>query len=147
MGIGNTRLHKFLQNGRLLSEALAWYSVFDAQTSKTILDWVRNDQLFNKGVDSEGETIGFYTPFTEMINPQKEAGEPYTLKDTGQLYRSLYIVALRDAFVIEGDTAKIEDQDWFSDKILSLTDQSKEKLKPIILEKYKQHIREVLHRA
>ena len=147
MGIGNTRLHKFLRNGRLLSESLAWYSVFDAQTSKTILDWVRNDQLFNKGVDSEGEVIGLYTPFTEMINPEKEAGTHYTLKDTGDLYRSLYIVALRDAFVIEGDIQKIQDQDWFSDKILSLTDESKEKLKPIILEKYKEHIREVLHRA
>lgn len=147
MAIGNTKLHDVLKRGRLLSESIAWYSVFDSQTSKQILDWVRENQLFNQGIDSDGEVIGYYSKFSEMINPQKQEGTHFTLKDTGDLFRSLYIVALRDAFVIEGDVSKIQDQDWFSDKILSLTEESKEKLKPIIIEKYRKHIREVLFRA
>ena len=147
MGIGNTRLHAFLRQGIQLSEAMAWYSVFDKATSNKILNWVKQDQLFNQGVDSDGDVIGYYSKFTEMINPEKEEGTPYTLKDTGSLYRSLYIVALRDAFIIEGDVSEIIDQSWYSDKILSLTAQSKEKLRPIILQKYQEYVRKILHRA
>lgn len=147
MGIGNTRLHAFLRQGLNLSEAIAWYSVFDRATSKQILDWVRQDQLFDKGVDSDGDVIGYYSKFTEMINPEKEEGTPYTLKDTGNLYRSLYIVALRDSFIIEGDVSEIQNQDWYSEKILSLTEQSKEKLRPIILQKYQEYVRKILHAA
>lgn len=145
MGIGNTRLHAFLRQGRQLSEAIAWYSVFDRATSKQILDWIRQDQLFDKGVDSDGDVIGYYSKFTEMINPEKEEGTPYTLKDTGNLYRSLYIVALRDSFIIDGDVSDIIDQDWYSEKILSLTEESKEKLRPIILKKYQEYVRKILH--
>jgi hypothetical protein len=93
MSIGNTKIHQLIRNGKQLSELEAWYKTFDGNTKAKILDWVRDEQLIQEGEDSLGDTIGLYSYATEFItNGEKEQGDPYTLYDTGETYRSLYLI-------------------------------------------------------
>ena len=99
-----------------------------------IADWIKNDQLRNQGVDGDGNVIGYYSYVTSRINPSKEFNSPYTLEDTGEFYRSILVVVYLDSILINADSQKMEDQEWWSNKILELTDENIENLR----EKYKQ---------
>lgn len=145
MAIGKSKLHGMLRRGRTLSDAEAWLKAFTPQNKKQILDWLRIDQLRNKGVDSEGNIIGYYSRATEIISQgRKRAGEPYTLEDTGAFYESLFIVVLTDSLVIEGDVDKFKDQNWYTDKIIGLTDENFSKLLDMVKAEYVRYCRELL---
>ena len=55
---------------------------------KTILDYIRINQLFDKGIDGKGKKLKKYTPFTVAIK-KLEGKNPniVTLNDTGDFYR------------------------------------------------------------
>ena len=116
---------------KLLKDGIVWIETFRRDTAfkKQILDWVRYDQLRDEGVDEDGEVIGFYSYLTEVISGgRKQQGTPYTLEDTGAFYRSMFISVAADSFTIDGDTTKMEDQAWWSDGILGLTELDMQKL-------------------
>lgn len=145
-----TRLGKTLSKARLLSDRVAWYQSFDSILKNKILDWVRYDQLM-KGVDENDQIMGLYSEVTEMINPSKQAGTPYTLYDTGEFYRSLFMVILLDSFIIDGDDEKISDSgdvtrlfDWLGNGIIGLNKESREKLKKEIIIKFNKYVRNIL---
>lgn len=145
MAIGNTKLHKLLDRAERLSELEAWYKTFDGNTKKKIVDWVRQDQIREQGLDSTGDEIGFYSYATELIsNGEKQEGEPFTLYDTGETYRSLYLVVLRDAIVIEGDFTKMQDQDWWSEKIYKLNENHVDKLRELVKNSFIAYVRKTL---
>lgn len=146
--IGNTRLHALLKNGRKLSDLTSWFEVMDnRQMKELILNYVKNDQLFDKGIDSTGEVIGYYSYATEVISRgRKQQGDHYTLLDTGDLQRSLYVAIFIKEFVILGDVRKIQDQKWFSDKILGLTDENIGKIREVAKVKYIEYFKRVLFR-
>jgi len=116
-----------------------------------ILDLNRYDQLFDKGINSEGvrldEVGGGYASFT--IDYKQSKGQPtdrITLKDSGDFYNSFKIKVSTDYLEILADTIKPTSNlldDWGVD-ILGLTDQSKEKLSklmiPLMIEQFKQNI-------
>ena len=81
-----TEIGKILNRANnLLFMKTIWIKVFsDVEFKNKILDWIRQDQLFKQGIDEDGDIIGTYSEFTEMINPSKVAGTPYTLFDTGE---------------------------------------------------------------
>ena len=59
------------------------------ESESEILDLNRKDQLFDKGIDRDGDRLGSYTPTTVQIKQQK--GQPFdrtTLFDTGDFYNS-----------------------------------------------------------
>ena len=74
----NNDLGDLLKRTKLLFDSIAWFESFDTQLKNKILDWIRNDQL-QKGIDEDGDIMGLYSEWTEMINPEKIAGTPYTL--------------------------------------------------------------------
>lgn len=122
-----------------------WMEVFsDIQFKEKILDWIRDDQLFAQGVDENDKIIGTYSEITEMINPDKIAGDHYTLKDTGEFYRSMFIVATADAsIIIDADPIKVDASgqttDLFAeygDGIIGLTDENKTKLADELIERF-----------
>tara|TARA_R110000851_G_scaffold241533_2_gene394119 strand:- start:448 stop:906 length:459 start_codon:yes stop_codon:yes gene_type:complete len=116
---------------RMLTDGIVWLDTFrlDTQFKKQILDWLRLDQLKKEGIDEDDEVIGFYSFSTSMFDSEKAFNTHYTLDDTGEFYRSLFITALIDSFVITGDTAKMEDQEWWRDEILGLNERNMEKLR------------------
>ena len=117
---------------KLLTDALVWFDTFNTQDklSKLILGWIKKDQLFDKGVDSNDKNIGFYSFVTEVISGgRKEQGDHYTLDDTGEFKQTMVVIVLSNALVIKADTEKMEDQAWWRDEILGLTDENMQKLR------------------
>ncbi|CAB4152161.1 hypothetical protein UFOVP597_55 [uncultured Caudovirales phage] len=146
-----TDLGIFLKRTIKLSEDKVWQKSFDAKLKKQILDWIRNDQL-QKGFDEDKDIMGLYSEWTEMINPDKVAGTPYTLKDTGEFYKSLFINVLSDYFEVDGnglkkdsETGKITDLfKWLGEGIVGLTEENKDKLAEELKIKYIEYVRKVL---
>ena len=92
-----------------------------------ILDLNIEDQLFQKGIDSDGQAITpGYTPLTISIKRQK--GQPtdrVTLRDAGDFHRSFQISYGNDAFGITASdpkSAKLEKK--YGPDIFGLTDDS-----------------------
>ncbi len=139
-----TKLGSLLNVTRIaLKMDVIWLRVFSDPTFKRyILDLVRQDQLFKEGIDEDGDIIGTYSEATEMMNPSKVAGTPYTLFDTGDFYNSFVIFVGKQVFEIEADTIKMENENWWvrnnisKDAILGLTDENKDKLAQKVKEKY-----------
>jgi hypothetical protein len=145
-----TRLGETLKRTKGLSDRNAWFEAFDTILKVKILDWVRYDQLM-KGVDENDQIMGLYSEVTQMINPTKQAGTPYTLYDTGEFYRSLFMVILLDSFIIDGDDEKIDEFgnvtrlfDWLGNGIVGLNEKSRQKLKNEIIIKFNKYVRKIL---
>lgn len=92
-----------------------------------ILGLNTDDQLFQKGVDSQEKRIEpGYTPFTVSIKRQK--GQPInrvTLKDTGDFHKSFAVEYFPDSFAIVADdpkTKKIEKK--YGKDVTGLTDEN-----------------------
>ena len=94
------------------------------------MDLVRQDQLFKKGIDEDGDIIGVYSEATEMMNPEKLQNID-TLYDTGEFYNSFVIFVGKQFFEIQADTLKMENENWWvqnnisKNAILGLTDENK----------------------
>lgn len=146
--IGNSRLHILLRNGRTLSDVVAWYEVMGSKSMKEmIIRLVTRDQLFDKGIDAEGNIIGYYSYMTEIISGgRKRQGDHYTLLDSGDMFDSLFVAVFVNEFVIIGDTGKIENQDWYSDQILKLTDGNIKKIRKEAIPKFREYLIATLFR-
>lgn len=146
--IYDTAIGELLRKTRLLSEAVAWVESIDQNVQETIIkEYIQNDQLKAKGVDETGQVIGYYSPVTEMITRgRKQAGDHYTLEDTGAFFSSMYVVVLMDSIVIEANPVK-DDENLFvkyGDGIIGLTDENKTKFGEIVKEKFIEYVRTTL---
>lgn len=119
-----------------LKDSIVWIDTFrSGQMQKQILDWIRQDQLTVEGVDADGEFIGFYSFSTALSDSRKGFNEPYDLNDTGAFYASMFIEVLKDELIINANSAKMEDQEWWTERILELTEESLEKLRDVYKER------------
>lgn len=137
---------------RVLSDSVAWFQSLDPQMRRDIIDMIRYDQLFTKGIDEDGDILGLYSRATELISGgKKQEGDPYTLMDSGAFYRSIFILVNPDSFIIDGDTEKMEGEEWFlrnnlsPEKILGLTDENMQKLIDKLREKYVEYLTKILY--
>lgn len=136
MDLMQTQLGAVLNKFRAIRTQDIWQKVFlDKTLSRMILEMIQQDQLFKKGIDEDGDIIGTYSEWSEMLNPEKVAGTPFTLFDTGAFYESMKIVVLNDAFVVEAQPIKIDENgektdlfENYGEGIIGLTDENKEKL-------------------
>lgn len=147
MAIGKSKLHKILSRGKLLYDEIAWIKAFDTETKEFVLDLVRNDQLRDQGINKDGEIIGLYSEVTEMINPDKQTGTPYTLNDTGDFYRSMFVSVFGDRIVINADPVKSAEDNLFEiygTGIIGLTQESLEKLRKRIKTRYIEYYKKTL---
>lgn len=142
MFAGKTKYFR-LNNPTLWQRTLA-----DAGLQEWILNLVREEQLFQKGVDEDGDIIGTYSEYTEMISPEKRAGTHYTLKDTGNFFATFNITIYPTYFEIDANPIKINDEGEtenlfykYTESILGLTEESKEKLGQEIIKRYIEEIR------
>jgi len=143
--IGQTKIDEQLQKALLLDDSIAWFESHTNDVEQMILDYIRNDQLFDEGIDANEDIIGTYSYLTEvMTNGRKKMGDPYTLKDTGEFYRSMFIKVLKDSILIDANYTKMEDQNWWSIDILGLTEENLEKYAEKIKENFILYARQVL---
>ncbi|MEZ7496471.1 hypothetical protein QO206_13315 [Leeuwenhoekiella aequorea] len=78
-----------------------------AEIQEIIIDYNRERQLFDKGIDSKGSLLKAYKPFTIALKKQK--GEVYnrtTLLDTEDFYKGFYLTAKNGTFEINSSDDK-----------------------------------------
>lgn len=112
-------------------------SLSNTSIQQDILDLNKEDQLYDKGIDSTGDSLGEYSTATiegtVNFEGKKQKGQRFdhiTLKDTGEFYDSFIFKNNKDNFEIEADTLKEGTDliDNFGKDILGLTDENKTKL-------------------
>lgn len=109
-----------------------------------IIELNTEEQLF-QGVDGKGRELadigGTYAPITVAI--KRTENQPFdrvTLKDTGDFYKSFYVVPLKDGFEIVADTIKDGQnlEDRWGNEIIGLNELSIEQLQaflvPLVIE-------------
>jgi hypothetical protein len=131
---------------------------------KFIIDLNRFDQIFDAGVDAEGNPLPEYSPSTaffssddvftatnfngETLSQQKEAGESWFLFASGKLYNSFVVNVDGGGFTIDNTgTVKVGKDtsvDYKLFDILGLTDESKTELTEKILPMVVQEVRKLL---
>ena len=143
--IGPTVIEEHLNKTRLLYDAMAWMKSNSTAVTNEVIRMIQEDQLKRSGVDENNLVIGLYSEVTDMITRgRKEAGTPYTLEDTGTFFRSMYVKVLMDSIIIDGDYAKMQDQDWWRNEILGLTDENLDKYSEKIKEGFIRYARKIL---
>jgi len=141
-----SKLGNVLEKSLTLDAATAWIEAFDQTLKREILiEWIQKDQLHTQGIDADGSIIGTYSRATEeMTLGRKKAGANFDLYETGEFYQSMYIFVLASEIVIDADSAKMEDKDWWRNQILGLTDENLFKLQQKIKIKYIEYARRIL---
>lgn len=140
-----TAIEEHLQKAIMLDDSIAWFDTHSDEVQEQIIDFVRYRQLEDEGTDANDNYIGFYSYWTEVFsNGAKRMGDPYTLKDTGEFYRSMFIKVLKDSIVIDADYEKMADQDWWKIDILGLNDENLEKYAEIVRENFIIYARKIL---
>lgn len=116
---------------KFLTDSLLWFDTFgnNPRLINQMLDLIRFDQLFNKGVDGNDEVIGFYSFASQLANPEKQEGSHYTLFDKGDLYRSMLVRVLRDSIEPIADVTEIQDQEWYDNDIIKWNETSLNKIR------------------
>jgi len=140
-----TVLGQKLRQYQMLYNKVLWVGIFNSgEFRKWVLDLVREDQLFDQGIDEDGDVIGYYSEFTEAINPEKIAGTHYTLKDSGEFFESFFLTIYPDYFEINANPIKVNDDGEtenlfykYTESIIGLTSESKDKLGREILRRYR----------
>ena len=112
---------------------------------KEVTDYITKIQLFEKGEDGQGLTLGDYTPFTiELKKSKGQKTSNITLKDTGDFYKSykLGINGLITADAQKDDTNLVTE---FGADILVLSDKGQDvMIKLFVLEDTQNFIRSEL---
>jgi len=146
ISIRNTRLGETLAKTKLLFDSVAWLeSITQELQLKAVREWIQQDQLKDEGVNSLGNIIGIYSFQTEIMSDgKKRAGDPYDLEDTGQFFRSMFVRVLTDAIVFEADSEKMNDQLWWNNNILNLTDENLNKFIQEVRQNYVIYARRTL---
>ncbi|MBU3660998.1 MAG: hypothetical protein FGM14_14070 [Flavobacteriales bacterium] len=144
--IEQTPIYQLLLRTRALKNSVAWYDAFrnSSNLKGQILDWIRNDQLRENGIDEFGNVIGYYSSLTSQINPKKKFNTHYTLEDTGDFYKSMFIRVFYDAITINANADKMEDKEWWSNSILGLTDENLSKFVDKLRDQYILYARRIL---
>lgn len=139
-----------------LKPAEVWIRVFSDKNlqNKIIVEYIQQDQLFERGIDETGAPIRnkdngrtTYSATTEFLtNGRKKEGDPYNLFDTGEFYKSMVILLGKDFFEVDADPIKENDNLFtkFGEGIIGLTEESKEKLRVELLERYDKEVRRIL---
>lgn len=122
----------------------------DSLLVEQILDLIREEQLYNKGIDGAGKLLGTYTLFTLNYknNLASQLGndtrsDHITLKNTGKVYNSMRIIPQKDYFLTVANVLKengISLTEQYGDDILDFTDESKSEIGKIILQVFSEEI-------
>jgi hypothetical protein len=145
MDLMDTVLGDIINTFKFMENRTFWKHVLqDKKFQIWTLDLIRQDQLFKEGQDGDGNILGYYSAYTEELNPEKKAGSHYTLKDTGDFYESMIFNIFVDYLEIDADpikTDKITGEETnlfqkYGEDILKLNEENLELFKIKLVEKY-----------
>jgi hypothetical protein len=144
----NTRIGALITALDKIDEVELWVQTMDlTEFQEQIIDWIQHQ--LQDGEDGEGDPMGFYSRATEIISGgEKQEGDPFTLKDTGDFYNSMFISVMADAAIIESDPVKNDGTnliDEYGQKILKLNEKHFQELKEKVRANYLKVIRQALH--
>lgn len=119
----------------------------DSTFQKWILDLVRWEQLYNKGIRGDGLSLGDYAPLSLQLKKDRQL-DHITLRETGEFYNTFAIKINASDFIIDADSTGKEDYqgrnlfdryDTMNGDLLGLTEENmeilQEKLTPLIINK------------
>ena len=93
-----------------------------------ITDLVTENQLYDKGIDGDGDSLGSYAPLTIQI--KREKGQPtdrVTLRDERDFHNSFRVETDSIQFTIKADDWKAPVLiSYWGEKLLALTDENLE---------------------
>jgi hypothetical protein len=141
VNVMGTEIGSVLKRSRLLFDSVIWFDSVDGNVRRLILHWIQNDQLREEGIDGDGNVIGYYSQFTESVSGGlKKFNTHYTLEDTGEFFREMFVIVLRDSLVVDSDGADKSNGDnlfnKYGNEIVDLTDENMEKLVALLRIKY-----------
>lgn len=124
----------------------------DTTLQVQIIDLNTESQLYDQGVDSEGNSLGEYSFWTRVYWKPLAASQGrdgrtdhITLKDTGDFYASFRVINDMDGFTVSANTIKEDGNDLaviYGDKILGLSSESLSQIKPEIRERLSEILRQ-----
>lgn len=122
------RLKEVLNNAKNITVNNVMFQIWiDNDVQELIIELNTLRQLFDRGIDSKGDSLGEYSPFTKQL--KQEDNLPFdriTLKQEGVFYASFKVIPLKDGFEIIADPIR-EDTNLFEDfgkDIVGLTEES-----------------------
>ncbi|MBU3681638.1 MAG: hypothetical protein FGM16_06840 [Flavobacterium sp.] len=130
---------------RINVNELLFQILSDTTLQVQILDLNTESQLYEQGINSEGDQIGEYSMMTKAYWKPLAASEGrdgrtdhITLKDTGEFYASFRFVNDSDGFTITANTLKEDGNDLaviYGSTILGLSSESMAEIRPELRER------------
>jgi hypothetical protein len=145
MDLMDTVLGEVINVFKFMENRTFWkYVLQDQKFQIWTLDLIRQDQLFKEGQDGDGNILGYYSAFTEQLNPEKKEGSHYTLNDTGKFYESMIFNIFVDYLEIDADPIKTDKDTGeetnlfqkYGEDIIKLNEENLELFKIKLVEKY-----------
>lgn len=139
-----SKLRDIAKRVRDLDQNKIAFRVFEDKTLQAqVIDLNTQSQLYEKGIDAEGRSLGEYSLATiygtSNFAGKIEKGQRYdhiTLNDTGEFYQSFRFVNQSDGFTITADSVKDgNDLEQVFGKIVGLTKESIQEIIPEVREK------------
>lgn len=131
------------KNVKKLDEGKLFKRVFDNKgVQRQVID-LNQSQMYDDGIDSKGQELGQYHPYTIVIKEKKgQRTDHITLKDTGEFYGSMKIKAGKDGIVISADMKKPDtDLEKIYPFALGLNEKSLSEIREFILPIYIEEVR------
>ena len=141
----DTVLGEVINTFKFMENKTFWkYILQDKKFQTWTLDLIRQDQLFKEGQDGDGNILGYYSAYTEQLNPEKKEGSHYTLNDTGKFYESMIFNIFVDYLEIDADPIKTDKDTGeetnlfqkYGEDIIKLNEENLELFKIKLVEKY-----------
>ena len=123
------------KNARKLNRNSILRQVFEDQDIRDDVTNLNKEQMFEQGIDSEGDSLGEYSPATIQIKSEKgQRTDHITLRDTGEFHDSIRVSAERNSFVFRADMVKPDvDLEVIYPKAIGLTNENWDKIKGLII--------------
>jgi hypothetical protein len=125
-------------------DELAFFVSNQNEFKDLVIELNTQKQLFDKGQDSTGKSLGEYRPFT--VREKRRKGQPtdrVTLKDTGDFYESFNVQPFFGGFIIDADAEKDDKdlRDVYGEDIIGLNDENLQIIIDYYLDAFKEEIR------
>lgn len=123
-----TKLQRIAQNVKNLSIDDLLHELSETTTfTDYIIELNTKKQLYDKGVDAKGDSLGEYSFYTRALKQARgQISDHVTLNDTGDFYNSFSVYLSGSSFIISANTIKDTSDliaDWGRD-ILGLNEES-----------------------
>ena len=142
-----TSINELLNKAKNLSDNI-WKKSVDKSVKETIINLNTTDQLGSKGIDSLGDSLGEYAPFTVNLRLEKGLQVGHVdFKVTGKYWASWKIKVTESEIIINVDESRFNElvnELRFSEEHVGLTDINFAIVKEMIRENYIKNARKQL---